>query len=149
MCAPSPEPSRIELAPKRASAKRAKVAAPEIPPALGPAPAPRKKPRPNFVLRIGQGPRNPTGRERSILTLLAAGNDQSTIAGIHGVRPGTIRNQLTRMRDMWAPTTPSLIALAIKLGWITVPILVEEPETSTRAACSQGVQRRLDTARKK
>ena len=74
-------------------------------------------------LSIYQSPRNPTPREREILTLIAEGRTQRQTASRLGLAHVSVTNRLGRMRTRYtAPTNEALIALAVRLQWITVAI---------------------------
>ncbi len=66
--------------------------------------------------------RNPTAQERSILAALASGASRQDAAMLTGLTPRAVAAILERLRDRYAPTLPALIALAVKLEWIPVPI---------------------------
>jgi DNA-binding CsgD family transcriptional regulator len=79
-------------------------------------------------LIVYQKPRNPTERERRILTLLAEGYRQKEAAGHLGIKPRALANALEHMRNRYAaPTNESLIAVAVRLQWITLSIHCSEP----------------------
>ena len=81
-------------------------------------------------LLVFQSPRNPTTRERRILTLLAEGHTQKQAAGHLGLRPRSVTNALGHMRDRYtAPTNEALIALAMRLQWIEIGIEIHQDET--------------------
>jgi DNA-binding CsgD family transcriptional regulator len=74
-------------------------------------------------LTVYQSPRNPTERERRILTLLAEGHSQKQAAAHLGVKPRCVTNSLGNMRNRYtAPTHEALIAMAVRLQWISVAI---------------------------
>ena len=74
-------------------------------------------------LIVYQTPRNPTPRERRILTLLAEGHSQRQLARHLGLAAHSVSNALGRMRDRYtAPTNEALIALAVRLQWITLAV---------------------------
>ena len=74
-------------------------------------------------LLVFQSPRNPTERDREILTLLAEGHTTSQAAGHLGLEKRCITSALERMRHRYTtPTNEALIALAIRLQWIAVAI---------------------------
>ena len=78
-------------------------------------------------LLVFQGPRNPTERDREILTLIAEGHSHKQAAGHLGLAHRSVTNALGRMRDRYtAPTNEALIALATRLQWIDVAIDVPE-----------------------
>lgn len=79
-------------------------------------------------LIVYQSPRNPTPHERRILTLLAEGHSQKQAAAHLGLSPRSIAATLEHMRYRYtAPTNEALIALAVRLQWIT--LAVECPDT--------------------
>lgn len=74
-------------------------------------------------LTVFQQPRNPTERERRILTLLAEGHSQKQTAAHLGVKHRAITSALGNMRDRYtSPTNEALVALAVRLQWISVAI---------------------------
>jgi DNA-binding CsgD family transcriptional regulator len=74
-------------------------------------------------LIVYQSPRNPTDRERQILTLLAEGHSQKETAAHLGLETRAITSALERMRNRYtAPTNESLVALAVRLQWITLAV---------------------------
>ena len=74
-------------------------------------------------LIVYQTPRNPTERERRILTLLAEGYTQKQTAGHLSLKPRCVTTALAHMRNRYtAPTNESLIALAVRLQWIALSI---------------------------
>lgn len=74
-------------------------------------------------LTVYQAPRNPSPRERRILTLLAEGHTQRELARHLGFAHHSVSNALGRMRTRYAaPTNEALIALAVRLQWITLLI---------------------------
>jgi len=75
------------------------------------------RPRPPALLVPLNG-RNPSPRERDILTLLAHGATMTQAATALGIAPSNVRNRVDMMRNRYAPTTASLVALAIRLEWI-------------------------------
>jgi len=78
-------------------------------------------------LIVYQRPRNPTERERTILTLVAEGHTHKQAAGHLGLAHRSVTNALGRMRDRYTtPTNEALIALAIRLQWIAVAIEVDQ-----------------------
>lgn len=74
------------------------------------------------MLTTNQQRRNPTARERRILTALASGASRPEAALQAGLTVRAVTAILERLRDRFAPTMPPLIALAVKLEWISVPI---------------------------
>ena len=74
------------------------------------------------MLTTNQQQRNPTARERRILTALASGASRPEAALQAGLTVRAVTAILERLRDRFAPTMPALIALAVKLEWISVPI---------------------------
>jgi len=78
-------------------------------------------------LIVYQRPRNPTERERTILTLVAEGQTHKQAAGLLGLAHRSVTNALGRMRDRYTtPTNEALIALAIRLQWIAVAIEIQQ-----------------------
>ena len=74
-------------------------------------------------LIVYQGPRNPTERERTILTLVAEGHTHKQAAGHLGLAHRSVTNALGRMRDRYnLPTNEALIVAAVKLEWIPLAI---------------------------
>ena len=74
-------------------------------------------------LAVYQSPRNPNPRERRILTLLAEGHTQKEAAHHLGIRSRAVTNTIATMRSRYtAPTNEALIALAVRLQWITLSI---------------------------
>ena len=74
-------------------------------------------------LTVYQEPRNPSERERMILALLAGGRTQKEAAVHLGLKPHSITNALGHMRDRYATqTNEALVALAVRLQWITLAI---------------------------
>lgn len=74
------------------------------------------------MLTTNQQQRNPTPQERAILAALASGASRREAATHTGLTPRAIATILESLRDRFAPTLPALIALAVKLEWIPVPI---------------------------
>jgi DNA-binding NarL/FixJ family response regulator len=74
-------------------------------------------------LTVYQHPRNPTERERRILTLLAEGHTQKETARRLGIRDRAVTSSVANMRSRYtAATNEALIALAVRLQWITLVI---------------------------
>jgi DNA-binding CsgD family transcriptional regulator len=74
-------------------------------------------------LSVYQSPRNPTPREREILTLIAEGRTQKQAAARLGLAHHSLSNALGHMRDRYNFTTnEALIAAAVKLDWISLAI---------------------------
>lgn len=74
-------------------------------------------------LTVYQSPRNPTPRERQILTLIAEGRTQKEAAACLRLAHRSLSNALGHMRDRYsAPTNEALIALAVRLQWISLAI---------------------------
>lgn len=72
-------------------------------------------------LIVYQEPRNPTERERTILTLAAEGHTHKQAAGHLGLAHRSVTNALGRTRDRYTtPTNEALIALAVHLQWIAL-----------------------------
>ena len=85
-------------------------------------------------LIVYQRPRNPTERERTILTLVAEGHTHKQAAGHLGLAHRSVTNALGRMRDRYTtPTNEALIALAVRLQWIAVTIECEDDLTQPTA----------------
>jgi len=80
------------------------------------------------MLTTNQQERNPTQRERLILTLMIEGHSTAEIAGLLGTTPHVIRNQVQHLRDRFAATNEALIAMAVRLEWIACPIEVRQDE---------------------
>jgi DNA-binding CsgD family transcriptional regulator len=77
-------------------------------------------------LRVYQQPRNPTHRDRRILTLLAEGYSQKQAANQLRAKPRSITSALARMRDRYtAPSNEALVALAIRLQWIEIAVEIQ------------------------
>ena len=74
------------------------------------------------MLTTNQQQRNPSEQERRILAALASGASRQEAAMLTGMTPRAVAATLERLRDRFAPTLPALIALAVKLEWIPVPI---------------------------
>jgi len=74
-------------------------------------------------LAVYQSPRNPNPRERRILTLLAEGHTQKEAAQRLGIRSRAVTSSVSLMRTRYAaPTNEALVALAVRLQWITIAI---------------------------
>lgn len=74
-------------------------------------------------LAVYQSPRNPTPRERRILTLLAEGHTQKETANRLGIRSRAVTTSVALMRSRYsAATSEALIALAVRLQWISLAI---------------------------
>lgn len=69
----------------------------------------------------------PTPQERRTLTALASDASRREAADQAGVTGKALTATLESLRDRYAPTLPALIALAVKLEWITVPIWTMKP----------------------
>ena len=81
-------------------------------------------------LRVYQTPRNPTQRDRAILTLLAEGLTQRQAAAHLGIRPRCVNSALANMRECYAAgSNEALIALAVRLQWIELAIEIHHDET--------------------
>ncbi len=86
-------------------------------------------------LLVFQAPRNPTEREREILTLLAEGPTFKQAAGHLGLKHRTITRALEEMRHRsTTPTNEALMALATRQQWIDVIIDIPE-ETFPPLSC--------------
>ena len=86
-------------------------------------------------LLVFQAPRNPTEREREILTLLAEGPTFKQAAGRLGLKHRTITRALEEMRHRsTTPTNEALMALATRQQWIDVIIDIPE-ETFPPLSC--------------
>jgi DNA-binding NarL/FixJ family response regulator len=82
-------------------------------------------------LVVYQAPRNPSERQRGILTLLAEGLTQREAAAHLGVKPRCVTSALANMRERYTTTTnEALIALAIRLQWIEIAIDIHQDATS-------------------
>lgn len=57
-----------------------------------------------------------------MLQLLVDGYRRDEIAKRLGKAPSYVRRSLENLRNRYAPTNESLIALAIVLGWVTVAV---------------------------
>jgi|CZKD01.1.fsa_nt_gi DNA-binding CsgD family transcriptional regulator len=80
---------------------------------------------------IYQSPRNPSERQRGILTLLAEGLTQRQAAAHLGVKLRCVTSALANMRERYTTTTnEALIALAIRLQWIEIAIDIHQDEAS-------------------
>ena len=80
---------------------------------------------------ICQSPRNPSERQRGILTLLAEGLTQRQAAAHLGVKPRCVTSALANMRERYTTTTnEALVALAIRLHWIEIAIDIHQDATS-------------------
>jgi len=96
----------------------------------------RENQRTSFLLSpdlfvICQSPRNPSGRQRGILTLLAEGLTQRQAAAHLGLKPRCVTSALAYMRERYTTTTnEALIALAIRLQWIEIAIDIHQDATS-------------------
>ena len=90
----------------------------------------RAKLRPHEArLLVFQASRNPTARDREILTLLAEGHTHKQAAGHLGLAHRSVTNALGRMRARYTtPTNEALIALAVRLQWINVAIECTDPK---------------------
>lgn len=74
-------------------------------------------------LHVYQSPRNPTPRERQILTLIAEGRSQKQAAAQLRLAHYSVTSALGRMRARYtAATNEALIALAVRLQWVTLAI---------------------------
>jgi len=83
-------------------------------------------------LLVFQSPRNPTERDREILTLLAEGHTTTQAAGHLGLETRCITSALERMRHRYTtPTNAALIALAIRLQWIALSIECTDPNSQS------------------
>lgn len=82
-------------------------------------------------LVVYQAPRNPSERQRGILTLIAEGLTQKEAAAHLGLKPRCVTSALATMRDRYtASSNEALIALAIRLQWIEIAIDIHQDETS-------------------
>jgi len=87
-------------------------------------------PRRSARLCVYQTPRNPTPRDREILTLIAEGHTQKQAAGHLGLKPRSVTRALEDMRGRYtAPTNEALIALAMRLQWIDLAIEIGQVQT--------------------
>ena len=83
-------------------------------------------------LVVYQAPRNPSERQRGILTLIAEGLSQKQAAAHLGVKPRCVTSALANMRERYTTTTnEALIALAIRLQWIEIAIEIHQDECSS------------------
>jgi len=74
-------------------------------------------------LIVFQHPRNPTEHDRAILELIAAGHSHTFAAAELHTRTRNVTRALAKMRARYpAPTNESLIAIAVRLGWIALTI---------------------------
>jgi DNA-binding CsgD family transcriptional regulator len=81
------------------------------------------RPRPARLV-VYQKPRNPSERQRGILTLLAEGLTQRQAAAHLGLKPRCVTSTLANMRARYTATTnEALVALAIRLQWIEIHCL--------------------------
>ena len=90
------------------------------------------------MLTTNQQLRNPSQIERRILTSLAAGDSRQDAALHAGLTPRAVAAILERLRDRFAPTLPALIAIAVKLEWIPVPIWTMPTPSPIRASAGRG-----------
>jgi len=89
------------------------------------------------MLTINQRERNPTQRERVILTLLAEGHSQIQIAEVLSITPHAIARTLENLRNHFAPTNCSLIALAVRLEWITFSVEIRQDDRQRKERLQQ------------
>ena len=81
-------------------------------------------------LPIAQHPRNPSPRDREILTLLAEGHTRKEAAAALHLKPRTITANIQRMCDRYGAANPLVvIAAAIRLKWIALEIDIHRDET--------------------
>jgi DNA-binding NarL/FixJ family response regulator len=81
-------------------------------------------------LVVYQHPRNPTERQRGILTLLAEGLTQKQVAAHFGLKLRCVTSALGNMRARYTTTSnEALIALAIRLQWIEIAIDIHPDAT--------------------
>ena len=74
-------------------------------------------------LTVYQAPRNPSSRERRIVTLLAEGRSRHELARYLDLAYHSVSNALSRMRLRYtAPTNEALVAIAVRLQWISLAI---------------------------
>ncbi len=83
------------------------------------------------MLTTNQQQQNPTAQERAILAALASGASRQETAAQSGLTVRAVAASLEHLRDRFAPTLPALIALAVKLEWIPVPIWTMPPNHPT------------------
>ena len=89
------------------------------------------KPTRRARLPIAQHPRNPSPRDREILTLLAEGHTRKQAAAALHLKPRTITATIQRMCDRYGAANPlALIAAAIRLEWIALEIDVDTQDTA-------------------
>lgn len=74
------------------------------------------------MLTASQHQRNPTEQERRIMTSLAGGASRREAALAAGLSLRQLTAQVEGLRDRFAPTTIALIALAVKLEWVALPV---------------------------
>ena len=78
-------------------------------------------------LRVYQRPRNPTERQRGILT--AEGLTQKQVAAHLGLKLRCVASSLGNTRARYTTTSnEALIALAIRLQWIKIAIDIHEDD---------------------
>ncbi len=83
-------------------------------------------PRPARLV-VYQSPRNPTARQRGILTLLAEGLAQKEVAARLGLKLRCVTSALGNMRARYTTTSnEALVALAIRLQWIEIAIDIHQ-----------------------
>ena len=93
---------------------------------MTPQPSHRKPAR----LVVFQSPRNPSERQRGILTLLAEGLTQRQAAAHLGLKPRCVTSALANMRERYtARSNEALVALAIRLQWIEIAIDIHQDAT--------------------
>lgn len=66
--------------------------------------------------------KKPKGRAIEVLQLLAEGHTQKEIAPKLGTSASYVNNMTHALRNRYAPTNESLIALAVKLEWVRVEV---------------------------
>ncbi len=84
------------------------------------------------MLTLNQQQPNPTPIQRRVLTAFAHGATREEAAQNAGLTVKAVSAMLERMRNQYAPTMAALIALAVKLEWVTLQRWVpkyEHPQT--------------------
>jgi len=89
------------------------------------------------MLTVNQQERNPTERQRVILTLLVEGLSQIQIAEVLSTTPHAIARTLENLRNQFAPTNCSLIALAVRLEWVTFSVEIRQNDRERKERLQQ------------